>query len=250
MPRGGLGLAWPRVIAALLEASRFYELANKIMSLGTVGYLRRAAARGLRKCEGPLLDAGSGPGQMLVEALRAGAKPSVFVALDPLEEMLRLIGGVDELALERVRGVFERLPLRSGAFECVATSFALRDALDVYRALRELSAVVGPGGRLVILELHRPREPVRRILVELYFNLAPRIAGAIVAGHRGLKLYGALPLTMRLLPPGRLYEAVLRKLGLIASSRLFFASSVAITVGVKPLSRARPAAASGDPDLR
>ncbi|MEM4474894.1 MAG: hypothetical protein QW405_00590 [Fervidicoccaceae archaeon] len=34
--------------------------------------------------------------------------------------------------------------------------------------------------------------PVRRILVELYFNLAPRIAGAIVTGHRGLKLYGGL----------------------------------------------------------
>ncbi|MEM1620047.1 MAG: class I SAM-dependent methyltransferase [Fervidicoccaceae archaeon] len=41
-----------------------------------------------------------------------------------------------------MRGVFERLPLRSGAFECMTTSFALRDALDVYRALRELSRVV------------------------------------------------------------------------------------------------------------
>ncbi|MEM1620048.1 MAG: hypothetical protein QXU52_04790 [Fervidicoccaceae archaeon] len=58
MPRGGLGLAWPRVIAALLEASRFYELANKIMSLGTVGYLRRAAARA--RCSLKLREPGPG----------------------------------------------------------------------------------------------------------------------------------------------------------------------------------------------
>ena len=55
------------------------------------------------------------------------------------------------------------LPYGDGSFDAVTIGFGARNLADLDRGLSEMSRVLRPGGRLVILEITRPqREPLAR----------------------------------------------------------------------------------------
>ena len=67
------------------------------------------------------------------------------------------------------------LPFAEGHFDAVLQGFGLRNVVDIARCLAEVRRVLKPGGRAVILDLHRPEDTGWRSFQEWY--LKERVAG-------------------------------------------------------------------------
>jgi demethylmenaquinone methyltransferase/2-methoxy-6-polyprenyl-1,4-benzoquinol methylase len=59
--------------------------------------------------------------------------------------------------LQLVQGLGERLPFREDSFDFVVMGYALRHVQDLRSLFAEFRRVLRPGGRVLILEICRPR---------------------------------------------------------------------------------------------
>jgi len=95
-------------------------------------------------------DVGVGTGFLAEGVLAAGAR---VIGIDSSESMLaearRRFDGQDFEARE---GEIDSLPLRTGEVDVVLANMVLHHAPDPPRAIREMSRILKPGGRLVITD--------------------------------------------------------------------------------------------------
>jgi len=186
----GLGADWGRVEEALAEISGSYDRINRFVSLGFDLRLRERALS-LVGCDvnGRALDAGSGPGTFSHLALRRWRRIDV-IAMEPLDVMASLSKRrIKSERFDVVRGVFERMPFRSGTFDLVLTGFSIRDAIDFRAALSEIRRVIRQGGRYVICDIAKPDQPPFRFIVSAHWFLIAPILGFLAAGRRGLRVW-------------------------------------------------------------
>jgi demethylmenaquinone methyltransferase/2-methoxy-6-polyprenyl-1,4-benzoquinol methylase len=76
----------------------------------------------------------------------------------------------------------ERLPFRSGWFDCVCVGFGLRNVTRKEVALAEMTRLLRPGGRLVVLEFSHVWKPLAALYDWYSFQVLPRM-GQVVAGN-------------------------------------------------------------------
>ena len=88
----------------------------------------------------------------------------------------------------------ERLPLRSGAFDCVSVAFGLRNMTHKDVALAEMARVLKPGGRLLVLEFSKVWKPLEKAYDWYSFNVLPWL------GRQVAKDEAKLPLPRRVDP--------------------------------------------------
>lgn len=222
----GLGKDWKVIEAKLKELVPVYERGNEILSLGSVKRLRGEAV-GKLKGSGLLLDIGCGPGYMSLCARKLGWKGEIIL-LDPLPEMLnearRRVDGYPIIA------VAENLPLRSGSINAWVAGFSFRDAIDRDRALKEMTRALKGNGEGVLLDLSKPDNALKRLLVGLYWILSPYLLalkmGRMGLAYRGIKLtYEKLPRLGKFLEPFRkLYSKVSFKTKFLGGVILLYVS--------------------------
>ena len=152
------------------KVARRYDLINTILSLGREQSWRRRAVEHLPR--GKVLDLGSGTG-----AAKEVLGHRRVVALDPVVGMLRLSH------LEgRVAAVGEALPFPDDTFEGVFSAFVFRNLTSIPDTLAEIERVLVPGGRAVIVDLTRPKDPVWRRLHRMGTAVVLPVVGGLVAG--------------------------------------------------------------------
>jgi len=158
-----------------------YDLLNRVIAGNMDQRWRRKAARAARGSgEGPYLDVGAGTGD-LSRALERVAPGARVVGLDLARQML-VVGR--RKGLQAVQGSGLALPAREGTFEAITNAFVLRNLADLDAFFREAHRALRPGGRLVSLEISRPRGRIFGPLYRLYFfHLMPRI-GRALSGDR------------------------------------------------------------------
>jgi SAM-dependent methyltransferase len=67
-------------------------------------------------------------------------------------------------------------------FDCITIAFGLRNVTDKDRALRSMLRILKPGGRLLVLEFSKPRNPLLSRAYDAYsFGVLP-LMGRLVAG--------------------------------------------------------------------
>ncbi len=125
----------------------------------TLDFVQRSGFAGkinrfMEDSRGMVLDYGCGPGADTVEFLKNGLP---VVAMDISEVMLRVLIGRAEKTDRRgwltcVVGDGERLPFRSGIFDFVSVCGVLHHIPRTGFALKEISRVLRPGGRMRIQE--------------------------------------------------------------------------------------------------
>ena len=184
----GLGNDWERVLQALRELSQVYDRVNKWISLGSDVELRREAVRGRMDNARFVLDAGCGNGIFTTIALKENNTIEA-VMLDPLEDMLKLAKNISRPNTHPVQGVFENIPFRDGVFDKILAGFAIRDAINGYEALKELSRVLKDDGEVLVSDIMKPDNILLRLAINIYWLLIAPILGVIAVGRRGAKVW-------------------------------------------------------------
>jgi demethylmenaquinone methyltransferase/2-methoxy-6-polyprenyl-1,4-benzoquinol methylase len=216
-----------------------YDLMNRLMTFGMDQRWRRfVVARAAPPPRGVALDVATGTGDIAIALARRIGPGGAVIATDFSREMMH--PGPGKAAKAGVGGTVRfmaadalRLPFPDDAFDCATTGFAMRNVTDVERAFREMCRVVKPGGRVVCLEVAKPRFPPVRWLHGLYFRrIVPRI-GRIVTGQR--EAYTYLPESARTFPQPPALAAIMERAGLrdVRFHRLSL-GAVAVHVGTKP----------------
>jgi demethylmenaquinone methyltransferase/2-methoxy-6-polyprenyl-1,4-benzoquinol methylase len=113
--------------------------------------------------------------------------------------------------LEFVVGDAMSLPADDAAFDAATIAFGMRNLPDYGRGFAEMARVVRPGGRVVCLEVARPRSVAGR-LGRLWFERAvPHIGRAVGQADA----YRYLVASVRAYPPPDEVAATMRRAGLV-----------------------------------
>jgi demethylmenaquinone methyltransferase / 2-methoxy-6-polyprenyl-1,4-benzoquinol methylase len=195
----------PSRIAGMFDAiAPRYDLLNHVLSLGLDQRWRARAIDELHLAPGArVLDLCTGTADLAVAAVRRGRAGAV-VGIDFAGEMLKLarqkvIRRSMDPVVRLVRGDAMAIPLHDGTCEAATIGFGIRNVADPAAALREIARVLGPGGRLAILEFGQPRVPGISTLYAWYFRYLLPLVGRLVSRHRSA--YSYLPASVGTFPP-------------------------------------------------
>jgi demethylmenaquinone methyltransferase/2-methoxy-6-polyprenyl-1,4-benzoquinol methylase len=162
-----------------------YDLLNSVLSFQIDRYWRWVTTRELKEFpDGAVLDLCAGTLPLSLELTRQAKKRNV-VAIDFCEDMLR--AGVDNLSANQrmdriapVCGDGEEIPTGNNRFWGITIAFGIRNLGNAQKGLEEMLRVLKPGGKLLILEFSRPKNPVIKPLYNFYLNkVLPKIAGMV-----------------------------------------------------------------------
>jgi len=159
------------------DSARYYDRVTQWMSFGSGSWYRRDALRRAGVSAGAkVLDTGAGTGAVTLPLQELAGKDGFVVALDPSAGMLA--EGRARGVKRTVRGVGERLPFPDNSFDFVTMGYALRHVGDLADAFAEYRRVLKPGGKVVLLEITRPKNRIGLAMLKGYMRyIVPNIAG-------------------------------------------------------------------------
>jgi demethylmenaquinone methyltransferase/2-methoxy-6-polyprenyl-1,4-benzoquinol methylase len=180
--------------------ARRYDLMNVLMSFGQDGAWRRFVVNKARPRKGGLaLDVATGTGRIAQETARRGANAVGLDFCPPMMVQGRNEGVGASEPVYFAGGDALTLPFRNATFDCVTTGFAMRNVIDIEAAFREMVRVVKPGGRIVCMEVGKPRWGVTRLFHQVYTRGVVPLMGRLIVGDSDA--YSYLPNSMGKFPP-------------------------------------------------
>src|SRR5690348_2312618 len=148
----------------------FYDVMNSVMTAGMHHRWRaRAADLALPMPPAPgdeVLDVATGTGDLAVELASRGAK---VIATDFSEVMLEH-ARAKQPAITWEWANAQDLPYESNRFAAATVGFGARNFSDLPLGISEMTRVVKPGGRVVILEITTPQKPPLSTFFSVWFD--------------------------------------------------------------------------------
>ena len=211
--RGGNAASAHEVGAMFDRIAPVYDGMNAVISgFQEPRWRRRAvAATGLRSGMAAI-DVATGTGKLAGSlADRVGPFGRV-VGVDVSAGMLERArdAGSDAPWLEFVIGDALALPVDDGTFDAATIAFGMRNLPDYERGFAEMARVVRPGGRVVCLEIARPRSLAGRV-GRAWFERAVPLIGRIVGQAEA---YRYLVSSVRAYPPPAEIAVIMARAGL------------------------------------
>ena len=168
-----------------------YDLVNRIMTFRLDVQWRRRTVRRLDLPDGSIvLDLACGTGDLCRDLERAGLAP---IGMDLSWGML----AAARTGAPLVHGDALRLPVPDGAADGVTCGFALRNLTGLEPFFAELARALRPGGRIAILEVDSPPNPLLRLGHGLYFGRVVPFIGGLLSDRNA---YRYLPRSVAYLP--------------------------------------------------
>ena len=186
------GDAKAKVVQNMFDAiAPRYDMVNRIMTFRLDTRWRKIAVRKLALSKGArVLDLASGTGDLCVDLRKAGLTPLSF---DMSFGML----AADHSKAPRVQADILRLPIATQSVDGVTCGFALRNLVDLNVFFHEIARVTKSGGRIALLDVSTPTNPLIRWGNSVYFGkVVPRIGGLL--SNRAA--YNYLPKSVAYLP--------------------------------------------------
>ncbi|MFL5884027.1 MAG: ubiquinone/menaquinone biosynthesis methyltransferase [Thermoleophilaceae bacterium] len=216
--RGGVGTARSGTLPETQVRAMFdriagvYDLMNSVMTVGMHHRWRQRAAD--LAAAGPgdrVLDVATGTGDLAVELATRVAPGGEVIGSDFSERML-------ELARAKAPDVrFEwgnalDLDYPDDSFDAVTVGFGARNFSDLAAGLSEMTRVVRPGGRVVVLEITTPQRPPLSWFFGVWFDRVVPVLGRAAGDPEA---YSYLPSSVRRFPDARALGAAMTAVGLV-----------------------------------
>ena len=224
----------PQVRAMFDRISGVYDVMNSVMTAGLHHTWRRRAAD--LAAVGPgdrVLDVATGTGDLALElAARVGPQGEV-VGSDFSDAMLELARRKAPAAAAPIRfewGNALALPYADGEFAAATVGFGARNFSDLDLGLREMTRVVRPGGRVVVLEITTPTRPPLSVFYELWFDRVVPLIGRLAGDPEA---YSYLPNSVKRFPAPRELAAKMHACGLDVRYVLTAGGIIALHVGTR-----------------
>jgi demethylmenaquinone methyltransferase/2-methoxy-6-polyprenyl-1,4-benzoquinol methylase len=207
-----------RAVRSMFDAiAPRYDLVNRVMTFRMDVGWRRKTVRRLRLGPGSLvLDLACGTGDFCRELRAYDLMP---IGADLSFGMLA--AGTTGAPL--VQSDILRLPVPDSSVDGVTCGFALRNLVELEPFFAELARVVRPGGRIALLEVAEPPNPVLRWGHRLYFGRVVPLIGGLLSDPTA---YRYLPKSVAYLPEPAELLAMVRAAGFTDATRTLFSGGV------------------------
>ena len=181
-----------------------YDLVNRLMTFRMDVGWRRRTVKALNLDPGSVvLDLACGTGDFCNDLLRYGLEP---VGLDFSAGML----GAANTDAPLIRADALCLPIPANHVDGITCGFALRNFTNLSEFFEEISRVLKPGGRIGLLDVAEPSNPLLRWGHSIYFGkIVPKI-GALLSDQDAYKY---LPKSVQYLPDSEELLTGLRRVG-------------------------------------
>lgn len=280
----GAGELGPAQVRGMFDGiAPIYDALNSAMTAGLHHRWRERAADLAQVGPGDrVLDVATGTGDLAIELAGRVSPGGEIVGSDFSEAMLararaKVAGMAGRRGIAagagggRVTPRFEwgdalELPYADDSFDAATVGFGVRNFADLGRGLAEMTRVVRPGGRVVILEMTTPTKPPLSLFFGLWFDRVVPILGVMaqwlttaasrVRGRGGEEAiadaYAYLPASVKRFPAPAALAAELERAGLHEIAYVLTAGGiVAIHAGTVPgpaqrVDRTAGRAAGGD----
>ena len=214
-----------------------YDLVNTVMTAGLHHSWRTRAADRAELSDGEAaLDLCCGTGDLALELRERVGPTGRVVGADFSERMLELAQekaserGTDDVTFEWADAM--ELPYSDASFDAVTVGFGVRNLADVGTGIREMTRVLKPGGRCVILEITQPQKPPLSTFFGIWFDRIVPVIGRIAGDPDA---YSYLPESVRGFPPPDGLARLMDEAGLAEIRYTILAGGIiAIHSGVRP----------------
>ena len=160
----------------------YYDLLNRVLSLGIDQRWRKAMIRELAKVpHARVLDVATGTADVALAIKKALPGVTHITGLDLSHEMLEV--GRQKIAkknwtadIAMIQGDSENLPFEDEQFDAITVAFGVRNFENLDAGMREMHRVLKPGGKLLVLEFSRPTVfPLKQGFNFYFKNILPQI---------------------------------------------------------------------------
>ncbi len=188
-----------------------YDALNSLMTAGLHRqWRRRAADLAIQRPGSRVLDVAAGTGDLTLELARGLGPDGEAVGCDFSERMLvRARNKAPNLRFDTADAL--ALPYVDDSFDAATVGFGARNFSDVGAGLREMTRVVRPGGRIVILDFTTPRRPPMSWFFGLWFDRAVPLLGRLAGNPQA---YSYLPDSVKRFPDPEQIAAIMARCGL------------------------------------
>jgi len=221
-----------RVIRHFNRIADKYDLMNTILSFGIHHQWKRTCINRLNLKPGDrVLDVCGGTGDLSILAAQRVKRNGCVVVYDINRAMMtvgrrkiRSDPKTDYICF--VQGDAEAISFPDESFDAALVGFGIRNVTHMEMAFTEMHRVLKKGGTLMCLEFSRPRNPIFRILYDVYsFYLMPCL-GKLIVGS-GLP-YSCLSESIRLFPLPDELAAVLERIGFLRVTYRSLTNGIAV----------------------
>ena len=194
-----------------------YDLVNRLMTFRMdVGWRRRTVKALELEPGSVVLDLACGTGDFCNDLLRYGLDP---IGLDFSAGMLRVANTDAPL----IRADALCLPIPANHVDGITCGFALRNFTNLSEFFKEASRVLKPGGRMGLLDVAEPSNPLLRLGHSIYFGkMVPKI-GALLSDQDAYKY---LPKSVQYLPESEELLTGLKEVGFSNVDRILLSGGI------------------------
>ncbi len=217
-----------------------YDFLNALLSLNFDKSWRKYAAKvsGI-KPDAKVLDVCTGTGDQAISYSKLLNGNGLVVGSDYCHDMLKY--GLPKIKKRRLDNKIKlveadtlRLPFRDNSFEISTVAFGIRNVADLEEGIKEMIRVIGPNGKVVILEFSQPTNFLFKKIYFFYFTRILPMIGRLISKSE-VDAYSYLPQSVLAFPDRLNLKKKMELCGL--EDVMFFTRTlgiVTIHIGKKP----------------
>jgi demethylmenaquinone methyltransferase/2-methoxy-6-polyprenyl-1,4-benzoquinol methylase len=214
-----------------------YDFFNDVISFGMHRRWKKfVVKKAALKAGDTALDICTGTGDIAFKLLEKVGSFGKVTGLDFVQEMLDIANirakENNKPNINFKLGDAMNLPFEDNSFDAVTVGYGLRNVTDIPKAIGEMVRVAKPGGRIISLDLGKPKIPGYR---ELYYFYFYRIMPIITSFFQGKKdAYNYLPNSLNEFPAQEGLVKIMKEAGLKEVTCFEFAGGAsAVHFGIK-----------------
>ena len=196
-----------------------YDFLNRLLSLGQDVRWRNALKQFMPVSDDQtILDLATGTADVLITLTKDNSKIYRGYGVDPAVKMLEIgrekikAQNLDNLLMLQ-QGDAQALSFPDETFDAVTISFGIRNIPDLRLGLLEMYRVTKKGGRVLILEFSKPKDPLLKTGHWFYLQTFVPLVGFLFSGN--FKAYKYLNQTIQTFPYGDRFCKILKQMGFV-----------------------------------